>query len=231
MIHPGLLFFIIFSTLIASGQDSINRTDASGRRQGKWSRFDKEGHTLYEGQFCDGVPCGVFTYYYANGKTKTVSVMSENGKMARTVSFAANGRKIAEGNFQSEKKDSIWKYFSDFDGVLLSSEHYAAGVKNGESTTFYPNGNIAEQVFFKEGKKEGEWIQYYDDRKVKFKGKYASDEKEGVFAGYYSNGKISISGSYKAGHKDGTWTFYDEKGSVERSEKYSEGALVKEKSQ
>lgn len=231
MIRPVLLFFILFSTLTLFGQDSINRTDASGRRQGKWSRFDKDGHKLYDGQFCDGVPCGVFRYYYPDGKTKTVSVMTENGKLARTVSFSSNGRKIAEGNFLNEKKDSIWRYFSDFDGVLLSSEQYVAGVKNGESTTFYPNGNIAEQIRYKAGIKEGVWIQYYDDRKIKFKGTYVADEKEGVFTGYYSNGKVSISGSYKAGHKDGTWTFFDEKGGIERSEKYSEGALIKEKSQ
>ncbi len=231
MIRPLLLFFILFSTLLSYGQDSINKTDHGGRRQGNWIKRDKEGHKLYDGQFSDGVPYGIFRYYYPNGKVKAISVMSENGKLARTVSFSVNGRKIAEGNFRNEKKDSIWNYFSELDGVLLSCESYLEGEKIGRSATFYPNGNIAELINFSSGKKAGEWIQYYDDGRVRFQGYYAADEKEGQFKAYYPDGKLSISGAYKAGHKDGTWTFYDEKGGIINSEKYWEGAVIKEKTQ
>jgi antitoxin component YwqK of YwqJK toxin-antitoxin module len=215
----------------AFSQDSINHTDASGRKQGVWRKLDKDGHKLYEGQFTNGVPSGIFRYYYSDGNLKALSVLSDDGKSARTESFAKNGRKIAEGNYRDEKKDSTWRYYSDYDGVLLSEESYSAGVKNGTSKTFFPNGSIAELINYKDGKKEGEWIQYFDDGKLKFKGAYINDEKDGPFTGYYPNGKINLSGAYKAGHKDGTWTFYEENGEVMRSEKYSEGALIKEKQQ
>jgi len=62
-----------------------------------------------------------------DGTLKAVSVLSEDGKIARTQSFAGNGRKIAEGNYREEKKDSTWKYYSDLDGILISEETYLSG--------------------------------------------------------------------------------------------------------
>jgi len=223
-----LLFFALLINLWIYGQDSINRTNASGRKQGVWRKVDKDGHKLYEGQFKDGLPCGMFRYYYPDGKLKTVSVLSDAGNTARTVSYAGNGRKIAEGNYRNEKKDSIWIYYSDYDGVLLSEESYASGLKNGSSKTFYSSGNVAELIIYIGGRKNGEWIQYYDDGKLKFKGGYLNDEKEGAFTAYYPSGKINISGSYKTGHKDGKWTIYEEDGKIINSDNFSEGALIKE---
>jgi len=224
-----LLFFFFGISHCLFSQDTVNRTDAAGRKNGIWRKVDKDGHKIYDGQFTNGVPSGVFRYYYSDGNLKAISVLSEDGKIARTQSFARSGRKIAGGNYRDEKKDSTWSYYSDYDGVLLSEESYAGGVKEGVSRTFFPNGSVAELITYKNGKKEGEWIQYYDDGMLKFRGAYINDEKDGPFIGYFPGGKVNLSGAYKAGHKDGTWTFYEENGDVMRSEKYSEGALIKEK--
>jgi len=213
----------------AFSQDSINRFDASGRREGRWKKTDTAGHTVYEGQFNKGVPFGEFRYFYADGKLKTVTRFSKDGKTARAVSYAKNGRKIAEGNYHNEKKDSTWRYYSDFDGVLLSEESYTNGLINGVSKTFYPGGTVAEVIQYRDGKKDGEWVQYYEDGRLKFKGSYRNDEKEGPFTGYFQNGKVNLSGAYRAGHKEGTWTIYEENGAVMRSDKYSDGAVVIEK--
>ncbi|MCX6283274.1 MAG: toxin-antitoxin system YwqK family antitoxin [Bacteroidetes bacterium] len=226
-----LLFLLLGINFFAFGQAGINFTDASGLRQGAWVKSDKEGHKIYEGQFKNSVPYGEFRYYYPGGKIKTVSEFEEEGKTVKTVSYSENGRKIAEGKYWNEKKDSIWKYYSDYDGVLLSEENYSSGLRNGTSKTFYPNGNIAEQVHYSEGRKEGEWIQYFEDGKLKFKGSYSNDEKDGPFTAYYPGGKINFSGAYKAGHMDGTWSFYEENGEVMRSEKYSGGARIIDKKQ
>ncbi len=226
-----MLFLLLPLNFLAFGQEGINFTDASGLRQGVWSKSDKDGHKIYDGQFKNGIPYGEFRYYYADGKLKTVSEFTGDGKTVRTVSYSENGRKIAEGNYRNEKKDSTWKYYSDYDGAMLSEENYSSGLKNGTSETFYPNGSIAEVVNYRQGKKEGEWIQYFEDGKMKFKGEYADDEKNGPFTAYYPGGKVNLSGAYKAGHMDGTWTFYEENGEVMRSEKYSEGAKIIEKKQ
>jgi len=226
-----MLFVFLGFVCQAFGQDSLNRTDVAGRKQGRWKKTDKEGQIVYDGQFKDGIPWGTFRYYYTDGKLKTISALSDGGNTARTVSFANNGLKIAEGKYFSEKKDSIWRYYSDHDGILLSEESYTSGIKNGLSKTFFPNGKLAELIHYRQGKKDGEWVQYFDDGQLKLKGYFVSDEKEGIFTGYYPGGKKNFSGSYKEGHRDGPWVFYEEEGAVMRSETYSEGALVKENKQ
>ena len=226
-----LLFFILGMVCHVSGHDSLNYTDPSGRKQGRWKKHDKDGHALYDGQFKDGVPSGTFRYYYTDGKLKAIAVMSDDGQTARTVSYANNDRKIAEGNYRNEKKDSTWKYYSDYDGALLSEENYTLGVKNGVFLTFYPNGKMAERINYRDGQKDGEWIQYFNDGNLKFEGSYSHGEQEGPFIGYYPGQKIQFSGAYKAGRKDGAWIFYEENGAVKRSETFSEGALVKDNKQ
>ena len=56
------------------GQDTanINKTDASGRKQGVWKKYEK-GKLVYEGQFKDNVPYGTFRYYHTNGKLKSTT--------------------------------------------------------------------------------------------------------------------------------------------------------------
>lgn len=223
-----LLFLLIFTGLVSEAQDTLNITDTKGLKQGPWRKLDKNNQKIYEGQFRDGVPCGEFRYYYPDGRLKTISVFSDGGKVSRTVSYSSNGRKIAEGKYVNEKKDSIWRYFSDFDGILLSEDCYSAGLKNGLSKTFYPNGKLSEQLTYKSGKKEGDCLQYFEDGKLKLKGYYLNDEKEGLITAYYPNGQPSFSGKYQFGHKEGTWLFYDEKGKVTKMLNYAGGILVKE---
>ena len=229
MIRPAILSVLLLSATIVFCQDTVNRNNSLGHKDGFWWKTDKDGHKLYEGHFNDGAPSGEFRYYYPDGKIKTIAMMSADGQLARTVTFSENGRKIASGNYQGEKKDSIWRYYSEYDGVLLSEESYSSGLKEGISKTYYTNCVVAEVVSYKSGKKEGEWIQYFDDGKLKFRGSYVNDEKDGPFFTYFPDGKTAISGSYQAGHKDGVWTFYEENGKVSNSEKYDNGALIIEK--
>lgn len=224
MFRPLLL---LFTFIITGGwlnaQDSLNRTDSKGLRQGAWIKLDKEGRKVYEGQFVDGIPCGVFRYYYPDGKLKTVASLSENGRVSRTITYSANGRKIAEGKYVDEKKDSTWKYFSEIDGVLLSEEKYKKGRLEGKAVTFYAAGGIAEEISYTSGTKDGPWVQYFEDGKVKLKGIFIKGLKEGRFSVYYGSGQIMMSGSYRNGLKEGAWNYYDDKGKLQKTETYSGG--------
>ena len=105
---------------------------AIGRNTIKW------GYVSYEGNFVDGIPVGEFKYYYPNGKIKAVSMMSENGKFSRAKMYHRNGRLMAEGKFVEQKKDSIWNYYSEYDGILLSTEIYKDQLKSGVWKNFLP---------------------------------------------------------------------------------------------
>ena len=136
---PALLFCLIFFTSLAIfGQDTINKTDAGGKKQGFWIKKDKDGKKIYEGQFNNDIPYGTFKYYYPDGALKAVSVLSDNGRCSRTTTFFKNGRKMAEGKYIDEKRDSTWKFYTEFDNIMVSEEFYKDGKKDGISKTFYP---------------------------------------------------------------------------------------------
>jgi len=218
-----LLLLITGSTI---GQDTINAVDYKGYKQGFWRKFDSSGNKIYEGRFKNGVPIGEFRYFYPVGSVKAVSIYSDNGKIARTISYFPNGIKMAAGNYLSEKKDSIWQFFSQIDGALLSEEEYKSGLKTGVSKTYFLQGGIAEISTWKNGVKEGLWEEYYSDGKTKVRGTFRNNEKEGLIQAYYPSGKLLLSGLYKQGHQDGTWTYYAENGIITKQEIYEDGQLV-----
>ena len=48
---------------------SQNKTDAQGRKQGPWRKYQPGDKILiYTGQFKDDIPVGEFRYYYPSGK-------------------------------------------------------------------------------------------------------------------------------------------------------------------
>ena len=224
------LFVVALFTIFSCsgfGQDTLNIKDLQGRKQGFWRKSDSVGRVIYEGQFKDGLPTGEFRYYYPDGKLKTVSLISKQGKRAVTNSYFPNGKKMACGIYLNEKKDSTWQFFSELNGTLASEEHYKDGVIDGLSKVFYPEGGLSEQRLYKQGVRDGLWEQYYPEGKLKLKGTYKAGEKQGAFKILYFSGQLMIAGQYISGYPDGIWIYCNEKGTITKKEIYAKGELIK----
>jgi antitoxin component YwqK of YwqJK toxin-antitoxin module len=224
----SLLVFILVSlfTISAYSQDTINRTNSKGLKEGFWRKLDTSGKKVYEGRFSNGIPTGTFHYYYPSGVVKAISEFSHNGKRSKTVTFFPSGKKMAEGIYMEEKRDSIWQFFSDYDGVLLSEETYKDGKKDGPSKTYYPGKGPAEIINWVAGVREGQWIQYFTDGTVKMRLTNKNGKKNGPMEVLSENGIVIISGRYLNGDPDGTWLYYDDKGKPTKKEVYDKGAIV-----
>jgi len=224
-----VLTFIILSSCFLGAQElvnkDINKVDSEGNRQGYWKVFDVNGLLKFEGEFHDNQPIGTFKYYYENGKVKAVSEMYDHGTRSRTKVYHKNGRLLAEGNYLNKKKDSIWSYYSDYDGILLSNENYVDGALDGVVINFYSNGRIAEELPYKSGLKQGEWKRYFTDGKLKLKANYVDDKLEGLMLIYYQKGFPEVSGMYKNNFKEGMWMYYDAEGMISKKERYVRGNL------
>ena len=209
-----------------SGQD-VNKVDAQGRKQGNWRSMDEEGILKFEGAFVDNIPVGTFTYYYPDGKVKAISKMQEQGKRSQTKIFHANGRLMGEGNYLEKVKDSSWNYYSDFDGVRVSSEYYIKGKLDSTVINYYPKGGVAEEIPYSMGLKDGVWKQYFTDGKLKLKATFVNDKLEGQMLVYYMNGIPEVSGIYKNNLKNGPWIYFTEKGVAYKKDTFLRGLLKK----
>lgn len=227
MLRAIIVSVCILVSLASHCQDTLNQVDSQGRKQGFWRKMDKEGLRVYEGQFKDDTPFGKFTYFYQNGKTRTISIMSDEGRVARTTSWFPNGKLMAKGNYLNQQRDSLWQFFSEYDGSLVSEESYVDGKKHGAEKIFFPGKGVAEIIPWVNGVKEGKWEQFYDDGAPKLICSFINGEKEGPLRTFFLNGNLLVSGFYANGHQDSTWIYYDDQGSVTMKEYYEDGILVK----
>ena len=70
---------------------------------------------------------------------------------------------------------------------------YEAGKKEGESTSYYKNGNMKSKGQYENGVKDEEWIWYYENGNVKSKGSYDEGELEDTeLTTYTEDGTIKV---------------------------------------
>ena len=215
--------FLLFMTMV-NAQDAPNKTDAAGKKQGHWIKYDDAHKKIYDGNFIDNIPVGKFTYYYDTGIPWSITVFSQNGKVARTQMFDAGGKLTGEGKYVNEKKDSIWKFYNQ-EGKLLSDEKYINGVKNGSFKVYYPNGQIAEEKNWKNGILEGPCKKYFESGPIKYSGQYVNGKVEGKVQYFYPSGKVDAEGIYKNDLKDGAWKYYNEDGAIKRTDVFVNGRM------
>ena len=219
-----ILLGMLFSAAIFA-QEAPNTTDATGKKQGHWIKFDEDHKKIYDGNFVNNIPVGTFTYYYDSGIPWSISVFSKNGNVVRTKMFDAGGKLTGEGKYVNEKKDSVWKFYNQ-DGKLLSDEVYVLGVKNGTARVYYAKGQISEEKNWKNGVLEGPCKKYFETGQIKYSGGYIKNKVEGKVVYYYGTGKIDAEGMYVNDLKNGPWKYYKEDGTALRTDTYANGKMV-----
>ncbi len=221
-------FLIVVGTIISAlglAQEAPNRTDATGKKQGHWIKYDADHKKIYDGNFVDNIPIGKFIYFYDTGIPWSISVFSHNGKQTHSQMFDAGGKLIGEGNYLNEKKDSTWKFYSA-EGNLLSDEIYTNGLKNGSSRVYYANETISEEKIWQNGSLNGSVKKYFENGQLKYSGNYINNKLDGNVVFYYPSGKIDAKGLYKNDLKEGSWKYYNEDGTLKRTDIYIDGKMT-----
>ena len=226
---PLLIVFLLNISFVfcqKSPNDTINKTDSLGRKQGYWKKKDKDGIVRYEGRFLNDKPVGAFKYYYADKNLKAITVFSDSIH-SKTTSYHPNGRVLSEGCYYRTLKDSTWKFYNEY-GKIVTQESYKLGVKNGLWKIFFTeNGQASEEVNWLNNIKDGPWNEFFEDGKPRVKATYQNGEIEGLFQSFYPNGKIDQSGTYKHSQKDGIWISFADNGESNYKEVYKNGILKK----
>ena len=106
MLRLLLLFGSFIYCTVSFSQDTVNQTDAQDRKQGFWRKYDKDGFRIYEGQFNEGIPYGKFTYFYENGKIRTISIFSDDGSVTYSTSWFPNSNLMAKGKYIHHRRST-----------------------------------------------------------------------------------------------------------------------------
>jgi antitoxin component YwqK of YwqJK toxin-antitoxin module len=219
---------VILSLIILAGYSlSAQTIDASGKKQGYWKKKDDKGNLVYEGEFKDNKPVGIFKNYYPGDTAKrAVTYFKNGGDIAYTKMYhQLTGKLMAQGKYIKEEKDSIWVFYDDL-GVMISKDNYKAGKKEGKCLVYLPDGTLAEEKNYKNGIEDGTFKQFFDGKQLKGEGKYVNGKLEGKATYYYPNGTMAATGIYKNGNKEGVWIYNQKDGKLKEKETYKNGIPV-----
>ncbi len=220
---PLLLLIIMSGTLVLQGQ---NLLDEQGRKTGPWKVEYPNGKTLYEAEFQRGKPVGEMVRYYESGSVRARMMFESQEAKSFTRLFYKNGKQAAEGWHVNKAKDSVWTYFSEFDGTVRIREPYQNGILNGMVRSYYSNGIVSEEVSWKQNTKNGLWKQYYQNGSMRLKSWYENDLLNGSYEVFFADSTIKVRGNYLDNLKNETWSFYDETGSEAYTIEYLLGRAV-----
>ncbi len=202
----------------------LNQTDANGLRQGRWQKSYPNGRLMYEGFFKNDKPAGEWTRYYENGQIKAIIGYDQKSDTAYSVLFDQVGKKIAEGAYINEQRVGKWEFFSD--KRKISEEVYANGLKHGISRTFYPTGEVLEEIEWKNGQQEGSYRVFFKNGNPYMQCKLSMGKRNGLCLSYFQNGRVEMEARYLDNLRHDEWNFYNENGNLQYTLKYDQGNLL-----
>lgn len=201
-------------SISAAVAQDINQVDEQGRKQGKWIKTTPEGVPVYEGEFKDDHPVGLFKRYYEDGSLKAeMEYRSPEEVYTRLYYQGSEPVMMAEGKYIDQKKDSVWLSY-DESGQLKSLDTYENDQRNGRSVIYHPNGAVSEETTYLNDERHGEWKQFYPDGTLMAMGTFENGERVGAYLKNYPNGNMWVKGEYKNGFKESTWIYGNEDGTI-----------------
>ncbi|MCW3105476.1 MAG: hypothetical protein JWO09_3916 [Bacteroidetes bacterium] len=186
-----IMLFITCKIAIAqsfelAGKDTLNFTDANGKKQGKWVIKNITLHkpcyaddqVVEEGKFVDSKKTGPWKEYYCNKNVKSVITYENNRPNGYAKMYHDNGK---------IKEEGLWK-----------NNRWV-----GDYKLYYDNGQVQQAFKFNaSGKREGPQTYYYENGQVMIEGSWAEGKEAGILKEYYPNGDIKSEKSFNDGNID-----------------------------
>ncbi len=220
-----LLLFVFFSvSYLSFSQEAVNKTDSKGQKQGKWVARYPDGTLKYEGIFDQGKPVGELKRFHENGKVKALMNYRANSERVFASLFDEEGKLYAKGIFEGTLRDSTWNFFSG--ELLVQTESYRLGKKEGLATGFDRNGKVMTEKEWKNDLPDGKSIEYYSTGVKRNEITYVAGKKNGAALFYDENGVTSMEGSYRDDLSDGIWKVFDKEGKLKYQIKYDKGEIL-----
>jgi antitoxin component YwqK of YwqJK toxin-antitoxin module len=116
------------------------------------------------------------------------------------------------------EKDS-YKPFSGKCTVLYNNTQivktqftFRNGRLNGETITWYKNGQIRRKGNYCKGMISGRWIFFDEQGNRTIEANYKKDDLNGTYVALYTNGKVKEKGTFSRNKRTGKWVYYTENG-------------------
>ncbi|MFN8255677.1 MAG: toxin-antitoxin system YwqK family antitoxin [Bacteroidales bacterium] len=146
--------------------------------------------------------------------------------------------------------DGVWIAYCEANATQVGLKlHYKNGKRNGETISYWPNGNVQEKGLYQDGCLVGLNERWYESgikqsesncqienaklfsskcTKINYWSKEGTQliiNGTGNYLSYHSNGNLQVNGTYLNGNQTGKWTWYYKNGNLQYIENYVDGEL------
>lgn len=234
------------SVSVVFSQNTVNQTDANGRKQGLWD--EKSPGISSKGYYVNNQKDGCWTTYTSDEKLIRIENfklgirdgiavdIDQHGYLVSEVYYMNNllegtvrkyfyGSNPAsfidfhEGKMHGKKKI----YYENSAGKLLEESDYKDDVKNGKSNFYSLTGEPIAEYNYVNNLLQGMQKTYYSGRKIMSEQQFVDNLENGFSKEYYENGKLKSEGLYVKGILNGMWKDYDEAGHLKMQGNYVNG--------
>lgn len=216
---------------IMSRNQSVNRTDKNGNKQGAWKYFWDNGNLKLEASYFNNKKHGFFKYYDEDGtflyvEKYTNDVLEEEAKetkqLEKKTAYHTNGKPSIIATYFQNKPEGIRREFDTagkvikgyiFENGWLRYEGITDmnGLRQGLWKEYYQTGELRSKGKYKNSKTIGEWNFYFPDKTIEISGNYnAKGEKHGPWIWFYPSADTMSIANYDEGELDGLYLEYDE---------------------
>lgn len=205
-----LLLFILLGSFSVNAQEDINKVNSKGERIGVWKKYHPNHRIRYVGRFVNGKEVGTFKYYsiVSSDHPIAVKVFSKENSIAQVTFYTEKGVMESNGKMDGKNRIGKWYYYQEDGEALLAEENYKNGVLEGESKSFYRNGNMAELMNYKNGVLDGVSKRFSDEEILLDEVNYVAGKLNGLAKYYNLKGELIYTGPYENDEKVGEWKFY-----------------------
>jgi antitoxin component YwqK of YwqJK toxin-antitoxin module len=139
-----------------------------------------------------------------------------------SIHYKKNSKIPYTGFFISYQTDGYTKlpYIKDGKKTKVEEGYFKNGVKHGEYTLWWTNGQKMGVEYYTDGIENGNSISWYENVQKMWEGLVLNDKKTGLWKYWNEIGNLECEGEYLNDKKCGKWTYYNEDGSVKRVEEY-----------
>jgi len=176
--------------------DSINKTDAKGRKQGYWEEKLANSSTT-KGWYLNDLQNGQWLTYGQNGIITKVENYNKGKKNGAVIEI-------------------------DTRGYLSAESYYINDIPDGTFKRYYYGTNLASLIPYKHGKVDGKKIVYYENSagKPQEESNFKNDIKDGISKWYTITGDVVAEYNYVNGSLEGTQKEYYPKGALKSEQIY-----------
>jgi antitoxin component YwqK of YwqJK toxin-antitoxin module len=176
--------------------------------EGEWTYYDEQGAKSSTANALHDDANGFKEEYYPSGKIEFLSKY-KSGYNTRLIQYDTTGKVIADIDLAKGTGKVVLKHFN---GKVLTEYNYVNGHMDGLYRSYYPDGSLQVQDYYKNGLDDSTYTFYFFGGKVAVEGKYHLGNKVGDWKNYRSNGTLTMTEHYENGAVNGKRIYYYENG-------------------